>query len=93
MMAGLPSIAVLHSPLEGELGLGEDSFAWPHPTCLGEALFMTDDAVEGAAREVASWSHEGVQTTLAKMGDVIAVVARLGTKARRPMTDKVVVQA
>jgi hypothetical protein len=27
------------------------------------------------------------------MGDVIVVVARLGTEARHPMTDEVVVQA
>jgi hypothetical protein len=54
MMARLPSIAALRSPLEGELGLGEDSFAWPHPTRPSKALFVTDDAVEGVTREVAS---------------------------------------
>jgi hypothetical protein len=42
-------------------------------------------------REAASRGHDGVQTTLAKMGDAITVVARLGIEAQRQMTDEVVV--
>jgi hypothetical protein len=45
-MVGLPSIVALCSPLEEELDLGEDSFMWPHPTRLGEALFVVDDMAE-----------------------------------------------
>jgi hypothetical protein len=48
MMVGLPSIVTLCSPLEEELDLGEDSFMWPHPTCLGEALFVVDGVAERA---------------------------------------------
>ena len=58
-MAGLPSIVALRSPLKEELDLGEDSFAWPHPMCPDKVLFVVDDAVELAMREVASQSHEG----------------------------------
>ena len=64
---------------------------WPYPLRPGETLLMVDDAVERAVREVASKSRVGVQTALAKMGDAIAVVARLGAEARRQMTDEVVV--
>lgn len=66
---------------EEEPNLGELFFMWPHPTNSGEALFVVDDAAERATREVASQSHEGVQATLAKMGDLVATVARLGVEA------------
>jgi hypothetical protein len=93
MVIGLPSIVALRSPLEGEFDLGKDSFTWSHPTCSSEALLMVDDAAKRVAREVASQGRKGVQTTLAKMSDMIVVVARLGTEARRQMTDEVAVQA
>ena len=79
-------VASIHH--EEELDLGEDFFAWPHPTNSGEALFMVDDTLR--AREIASRGREGVQATLAKMSNAITVVARLGTEAQRQMINKVV---
>jgi acyl dehydratase len=76
-------MVALRLPLEDGLDLGEDSFAWPHPMRSGEALFVVDDAAEQAAREVASRGREGVRTTLAKMGDAIAVVVQLDAEAQR----------
>ena len=75
MMARFPSIVALRSPLEEELDLGEDSFIWPHPMRCDEALFVVDNAAERVMREATSQGYEVVRTTLAKMGDVIAVVA------------------
>ena len=92
-MVGLPSIVALRSPLGEVLGLGEVSFAWPHPVSSDKVLFVVDDTAERDASEVASRGHEGVVTTLAKMGNTIAMVARLGVEARRQMTDEVVIQA
>lgn len=37
-----------------DLELGEDFFMWPQPMNYGEALFVVDDEVERAAREVTS---------------------------------------
>jgi hypothetical protein len=77
---------------EEDSDLGEDFFVWPHPTDPGKALFMVDDAFERAAGEAASQSREGVQETLSKLDDAIAVVAQLGTEAQCQMADEVVVQ-
>lgn len=82
MVIGLPSIAALHLPLEGELDLGKGSLMWTHPMCFYEALFMVDDVSERAMRKVTSQGREGVQVTFAKMGDAIVVVAQLGVEAR-----------
>jgi hypothetical protein len=60
---------------------------------LGEALFVVDDATEWAMKEVASWSHERVQASLAKMGIIASTIARLGEEARRQMIDDVEAQA
>ena len=81
IVARLRSIAALRSPLDEGLDLGEDSFMWPHPMCSGEALFVMDDAAERAMGEVASQGHEGVEVTLAKMCDAIAMVSWLGMEA------------
>jgi hypothetical protein len=54
---------------------------------------MVDDVAKRATREVASQGRKGVQTTLAKMSRMIAMVAPLGIEAWRQMTDEVAVQA
>jgi hypothetical protein len=59
MVASLPSIVALHSPLYEELDIGEDTFMWPHPARSGEALFVVDDVAERARRKAASRGHEG----------------------------------
>ena len=66
-------VAPIHH--EEEPNLGEDFLMWPHPMNSSEALFVVDDAAKRATREVASRSHEGVQATLAKMGDAVTAVA------------------
>ena len=48
------SVVALRLPLVDELDLGEDLLLWPHSTNSGEALFVVDDAIERAMREVAS---------------------------------------
>ena len=90
-MVGLHSIAALCSPLKEGLDLGKDSFARPHITCSGEALFVVDDMAERAAGEVASQGREGVKATLAEMCDAIAVVACLGMEAQHQMDDEVAI--
>ena len=60
---------------------GEDFFIWPHPTDPGKALFLVDGVAERATGEGTSQSHEGVWETLSKLGDTIAMVARLGMEA------------
>jgi hypothetical protein len=82
MVVGLPSVVALHSPLEEEPDLGEGSLAWPHPMCSDEVLFMVDDMAKRAMMEVASRGREGVEAALAKIGNAIGVVTRLGTEAR-----------
>ena len=64
-----------------ELELGGDFFMWPHPTNSGEVMFVVDDAVEQTTREVASRSREGLQVTLSKIGDAIAMITQLGMEA------------
>ena len=71
--------------LGDDLVLSGDIFSWPHPTSLGEVLFMVDDMAEQAMKEVASRSHERVQATLAEMGIIAAMITRLGEEARRQM--------
>ena len=53
---------------------------------------MVDDAAERAMKEDASQSHERVRAALAKMGIVVAMIARLGEEARRQMIDDVEAQ-
>jgi hypothetical protein len=78
MVVRLPSVVALRLPLEEEPDLGEGSLAWPHPMCSDEVLFVVDDMAKRAAMEVASRGREGVEATLAKIGNMIGVVARLG---------------
>lgn len=80
-MVRQPSIVALRSPHEDKLDLGEDFFLWRHPMCFGEALFVVDDAVERAAREATSRSHESVRAALTEIGIMTATIAKLGTEA------------
>jgi hypothetical protein len=82
MVVGLPSVVALRSPLEEEPNLGEGSLVWSHPMCSDEVLFMVDDMAKRAKMEVASRSREGVEATLANIGDAIGVVAQLGIEAQ-----------
>jgi hypothetical protein len=43
---------------------------------------MVDDMAKRAKMEVASRSREGVEATLANIGDAIGVVAQLGIEAQ-----------
>jgi hypothetical protein len=48
---------------------------------LGEALFMEDDAAEWDMKDATSRSYKRVWAALAKMGIVVAIIARLGEEA------------
>jgi hypothetical protein len=71
----------MHSPLEDEPILGGDLFSWPHSMSLGEALFVEDDAAERDMKDAASRSCKRVWAALAKMGIVVAIIARLGEES------------
>ena len=43
-------------------------------------------------REATSQSHEGVQVTLSKMGDIVTMITQLGMQAQPRMTNEVVAQ-
>jgi hypothetical protein len=60
---------------------------------LGEALFVEDDAAEWDMKDATSRSCKRVWAALAKMGIVVATIARLGEESRRQMIDDVEAQA
>ena len=47
-----------------------------------KALFMVDGVAKRAAMEATSRSHEGVRESLSKLGNMVAMVARLSMEAQ-----------